>query len=166
MLHEERKRKIESYGQAFDSLSRALEGFPKEMWKYKPLPDKWSIHEVIIHLADSEANSYIRCRRFVAEPGLTVMAYDQDLWANRLDYHKQDPELSLELFRLLRLTTYRFIRELPEQVWANVIDHPENGLMTMDDWLNIYEEHVRIHIAQMQRNYDAWRKEHPQESKT
>jgi len=57
------------------------------MWQYKPGPDRWSIHEIIVHLADSEANSYIRCRRFIAERGSRVMGYDENRWGNSLNYH-------------------------------------------------------------------------------
>jgi len=39
------------------------------MWQYRPAPDRWTIHEIVVHIADSEANSYIRCRRCLAEKG-------------------------------------------------------------------------------------------------
>ncbi|MCX6150988.1 MAG: DinB family protein [Ignavibacteriales bacterium] len=155
MTPEERKEKIESYGKAYDNLEEALKQFPKEMWKYKPSPAEWSIHEIIIHLADSEANSYTRCRRFIAEPGSGVLGYDQDLWANSLNYHNQSTDDALALFKYLRLMSYNLIKDLPQKVWANVVEHSENGLMTMDDWLKIYENHIPVHIAQMKRTYQS-----------
>lgn len=158
MTQDDRKQKIESFGKGFNAISETLKNLPKEMWKFKPSPKEWSVHEIIIHLADSEANSYIRCRRFIAETGNTVMAYDQDLWANKLNYHDQNPDDALELFRLLRVMTYNMIKDLPEKTWANVIYHPENGLMSMDEWLNIYEEHPYKHAGQMKRNFEKWRK--------
>jgi hypothetical protein len=102
MTQEERNTLIESYGNAYALLIEALKEFPKEMWQWKPSPDKWSIHEVLIHIADSEANSFVRCRRFIAEPGSGVYGYDENKWAKHLDYHSQSIEESLELFRLLR----------------------------------------------------------------
>ena len=92
MLHADRQWKIESYGQAYAELEAALRRFPKDMWAYKPSPDRWSIHEIVVHLADSEANSYVRCRRLIAEPGLAVMAYDESRWATALRYHEQSTE--------------------------------------------------------------------------
>ena len=89
MIKQERDLLIESYGKAYDSLIEALKEFPKEMWQWKPTPEKWSIHEIIIHIADSEANSFIRCRRFIAEPGSGVYGYDENKWAERLDYHSR-----------------------------------------------------------------------------
>ena len=49
------------------------------------------------------------------------------------------------------------IKALPEAVWANMVAHPENGVMTMDDWLDVYERHVPEHIAQMREVYAAWK---------
>jgi hypothetical protein len=156
MNHAERLKKIESYGQAYDQLIAALPRFPREMWQYRPSPDRWTIHEIIVHIADSEANSYARCRRFIAEPGSTVMAYDEMAWAKRLNYHAQSPAAAIELFRQLRASSYELIKTLPEAIWTNTIVHPDNGVMTMDDWLDVYDRHVPDHIAQMQEVYSAW----------
>jgi hypothetical protein len=156
MNGEDRKQKIESYGKAYQYLTAALERFPREMWQYRPAPDLWTIHEIVVHIADSEANSYVRCRRFIAEPGRDVMAYDEPVWAHQLDYHTRDTGDALELFMSLRKNTYQLIRTLPEKVWANTVFHPENGVMTLDDWLDIYERHVPEHVAQMQAVYDEW----------
>ena len=56
MTTAERNTLIESYGQAYTTLTTALNKYSKEMWQWKPAPEKWSIHEIIIHIADSEAN--------------------------------------------------------------------------------------------------------------
>jgi hypothetical protein len=156
MTDVERRSKITAYGAAHDLLMDALKQFPKEMWRYKPGPERWSIHEIIVHLADSEANSYVRCRRFVAEPGSRVLGYDENRWAEVLNYHGQSPEDALELFRLLRRMSYFLVKDLPDGAWANTVEHSENGLMSMDDWLGIYTDHVAQHIRQMQATHAAW----------
>jgi len=161
MNHTERLQKIESYGQAYDKLIAALSQFPREMWQYRPSPDRWTIHEIIIHITDSEANSYARCRRFIAEPGTTVMAYDEMAWAQCLNYHAQSPEAAIELFKQLRASSYELIKTLPETLWTNTIVHPDNGVMTMDDWLDVYDRHVPDHIAQMQAVLTAWQIQQP-----
>ncbi len=158
MIPKERSLLIESYGQAHALLKSALVEFPREMWQYKPGPDRWSVHEIILHLADAEANSYVRCRCFVAEPGKKVMVWNQDLWANRIDYHRQSTEDALELFRLLRKMSFDLIRRLPESAWSATVEHPESGTMTFERWLMIYEEHPLKHIGQMRRNLEAWKK--------
>jgi len=156
MTHDERRQKIESYGRAYDQLVEALKKFPREMWQFKPAPDRWSIHEIIVHLADSEASSYVRCRFFAAEPGKPVMPYDQDLWAQKLNYHAQSTEDALQLFRWLRKMSYDLIKNVPESAWSNCLQHPEHADYTFDRWLDIYERHTGGHISQMRKNLEAW----------
>jgi len=158
VTREERARKIESYGRAYDLLVATLQDFPAEMWQFVPTPDRWSIHQLVVHIADSEANSYIRCRRAIAEPGSAVMAYDENQWGKALNYHQQSTDDALELFKWLRLLSYKLIKTLPEPAWSQTIQHPENGTMTLDDWLEVYAAHVPEHIEQMRQNYADWRK--------
>ena len=153
---QERRQRLALYGNAYDQLAEALENYPEDMWDFKPGPKRWSISEILVHITDSEANSYIRCRRAIAEPGTAVMAYDEDQWADGLGYRDQDPRAALALFKHLRRMTYALISGLPESVWSHTIDHPENGIMTLDDWLVVYANHVPEHIYQIQATHDAW----------
>lgn len=161
MTLQERQQLIASYGNAYNLLIEALNQFPKEMWQWKPAPEKWSIHEVLIHLADSEANSYIRCRRLAAEPGSGVYGYNENAWAQKLHYHNHSIDEALELFKWLRKLSYNLLLTLNEETWQNGwVMHSENGKVTFDEWLRTYEEHIPVHIRQMQRNYDAWKQAH------
>ena len=156
MKQEERAAKIETYGTAYQQLISALEQFPREMWQYRPAPDRWTIHEIIVHITDSEANSYVRCRRFLAEPDSAILGYDENRWARELRYEDQSAADALELFRLLRKTTHVLISDLPETVWSNLAYHSENGPMTLDDWLEVYARHVSDHVEQMRAVYEMW----------
>jgi hypothetical protein len=157
MSNPDRQQLIDSYGRAYKLLQEALNRFPKESWHHRPSPDRWTIQEIIIHITDSEANSYVRCRRFIAEPGETLMGYDENQWAKALNYTDQSAEDSLKLFRWLRKASYDLIKTLPEDVWNHEAQHTEIGNMTMDEWLVIYERHVRDHIAQMEEVYKHWK---------
>ena len=157
MTSQERAGKIESYGKAHALLTDALKEFPREMWQFRDEHGCWSIHEHIVHITDSEANSYIRCRRIIAEQGEPLMAYDENQWAAALDYHNQSTEDALALFEWLRHKSYTLIRSLPEPVWARSSFHPENGETTLDDWLDTYERHVPEHLEYMRQNVEAWR---------
>ena len=149
MLHE--------YSLGYDQLKEALSKYPKEMWQYKPAPDQWSIHEIVIHVADSEAMGYGRMRMIVAENGEKITAYDQDKWANELRYHDTDVDMALELFGMLRKVNTKFLEETPEIFWStHAVMHPERGAFTLDDWLKLYAAHISGHIQQMQRTYEHW----------
>jgi uncharacterized damage-inducible protein DinB len=116
-----RKDRIESYSKGYEKLVAGLNDMPKEILQFKPSPEKWSVHEIIIHMADSEVNSYSRARKFIAEPGSTIMAYDQDSLAVKSDYHNQNIDDALELFKWLRKMTYNVIKDLPDETWNNTI---------------------------------------------
>ncbi len=155
---EERAQKIEMFGNAYAVLTEALQNYPTQMWMYKPAPEAWSIHEIIIHLADSEVNGYVRCRRLIAQPGSDVLGYDQDAWAQKLDYQSQNTDEHLELLRLTRKLTYQLIKNQPLSVYETAtIHHSERGWMLFDDWLESYCKHVSQHIEQMNRVYEAWK---------
>lgn len=155
MDYQQRAERIETYGGAYVELTEAIKQFQPEMWKWKA-PGGWSIHEVIGHLADAEANAYVRCRRLIAEPGSAVLAYDEERWTAALGYHEQSFSDALELFRWLRSTTYKLLKTLPEGVWEQTVEHSETGTMTLDNWLAAVVNHVYGHIEQMDQIYRDW----------
>lgn len=157
MTSQERILKIKSFAAAPDLLSNALHELPDKMWTYKPSPQEWSVHEIIIHIPDSEASGFVKFRKIVAEPGCRLSNYDQDAFANTLNYHGQSIDDALELFRLMRKMTTNVINSLPDSVWANEVVHPEQGKYTLDDWLDTYEAHIPLHISQMKRNFEKWK---------
>ena len=114
MNKQERNEMIELYGNGYQLLVRTLKDIPQEMWKFKPEPQEWSVHEVLVHLADSESNGALRARKLIVEPGGTLMGYDQALWADELDYHDHSYEDALEIVRLVRKTTYQLLKKQPE----------------------------------------------------
>ena len=157
----EREAKVELYGNGYAMLLATLKDIPREMWKFKPEPNEWSIHEVLIHLADSESNAALRARKLIVEPGGTLMAYDQDKWTVELDYHEQSYEDSLEIVRLVRKTTYELIKKQPDDVFNHWAKHPEyEEPYTFEDWINIYSAHIPGHIEQIRNNYKIWRDKH------
>ncbi|MEX2144616.1 MAG: DinB family protein [Anaerolineales bacterium] len=154
----ERNALIEKYGSAYDDFVAALSVIPKEAWLFKPAPEEWSVHQVIVHLADSETNAYLRMRRLIAEPGGTLMAYDQDVWADNVDYHATNTADALEVTRLVRQLSYDLLKRLPEDVFEHSAVHPEYPEpYTFEKWLRIYSNHPRAHAEQISENYRLWK---------
>ncbi|MCP4142672.1 MAG: DinB family protein [Chloroflexi bacterium] len=160
MTPEERIQKIERYGDGFELLATTLAECPDEALKFKPTPTEWSIHEIIIHIADSESNAALRARMLAAEPSGTIMGYDQDIWANELGYHDQNAEYALQITKYTRLATYKWLKTLPSEIFTHAVKHPEyDQPYTFEMWLNIYSEHIPEHIQQIENNIKIWRKE-------
>jgi hypothetical protein len=160
MNQDERKEMIEEYGRGFDLLTAALAEVPQEAWEFKPAADEWSIHEIVVHMKDSESMGVIRLHKLIAEPGSTLMAYEESKWADALNYQYQDVEDALQILKLTRRTTYRLLKTLPDQVFMQSVVHPEYGeSYTLEKWLNIYARHIPEHIEQLQKTYQAWQEQ-------
>jgi len=159
MNKEEHLQKIELYGKGYDLLMETLNGAPREMWHFKPAPTEWSVHEIIVHLADSESIAAQQARMMVAEPGGTVMAYDPAAWADNLIYAEQDADEALELLRLIRAFTNRWFKSLPESAFALSVEYPGDAEpYVLDDLLKIYAGHIPSHIIQIRNNVKLWKK--------
>jgi hypothetical protein len=161
VTREERREKLESFGRAPALLSAALRQFPKKMWLHKVSRDRWSIHETILHLADSEASAYVRRRRLIAEPGSPALKFDPERWANTLGYFHQSSREALGIIRRLRRMTYGLLIRVAEPVWLYTAAHPRDGEITLDQWIEHQERHIPYHIEQMRHTYETWFKTHP-----
>ena len=159
MEKNERNDKIELYGRGFDLLTAALAYVPKKAWEFKPSSTDWSVHEIIVHISDSESMAALRLRKLIVEPGSILMGYEEAKWAGALDYQNQDPEDSLQVIKYARLTTYHLLKTLTDEVFAHAVTHPEhNEPFTFDGWLNIYSKHIPDHIVQIKNSVEAWKK--------
>lgn len=159
MNKQDRQAKIEAYGHGYDLLSAALDAIPRESWEYKASPKDWSVKEVVVHMADSESMAALRVRKLIVEPGSTLMGYNEAGWADALQYQKQDVDDALQIIRLARLSTYRLLKTLPDEVFQHAVVHPEyDEPYTFDQWLTIYSNHIPDHIEQIKKSYHAWQK--------
>ena len=157
MDKKERDEKIELYGRGHAMLVETLKEIPQEMWTFKPEPKEWSVHEIIIHIADSESNAALRARKLIVEPGGVLMGYDQDVWANELNYHDHSVEDALETTRLVRKTTYELLKRQPDEVFSHSVRHPEyEEPYTFEKWIDIYSGHIPGHIEQIKNNLKLW----------
>ena len=112
----------------------------------------WTARQVIHHIADSEAQSYARLRRIIAEPaGSVIQGYDEAAWAQceLLGYEELPVEHSLAVFRAVRAASLDVLRRLSESDLERYGEHSESGRYTLAMWLEIYTEHPRAHAAQL-----------------
>ena len=159
-ISNERRRILESFGRSPALLCGALREFPRKMWLYKPATDRWSIHEIILHLADSEASAYIFCRHFIAEPGSAPVEFDAVRWADSLGYFHQSTREALEIIRRLRRMTYQLLVTLPDPVWSHIV-HSKSGEVRLERWVELQEQHIPHHLGQMRENYESWLERNP-----
>lgn len=149
MTHEEIQALVEKYKAGYDEVIDSLKDFPSESLPAHPIPGKWSAREIVHHLGDSETVSGIRLRRLLSEDSPVIQGYDQDEYAKRLRYNERDMQLSLDAFRIARLTTAQIIDGMTLEDWSRKGTHTENGSYSATDWLKIYADHAHNHAAQI-----------------
>ena len=145
---------------AFDTaparLRAAVAGLTEEQLRARPRPGKWSVLEIALHVTDADIVGASRFRHALAQPGITVVGYDQDAWADALGYN--DTPLaalaeSLDLFASIRRNSAAlFRRAAADRAWDRVVHHPERGALTLRNLLELYADHGDRHIAQILAN--------------
>jgi len=119
--------------------------------------DKWSVRQIVCHLADSEADSVMRFRMLIAEENPTLPLWNQELWATNLDYDKRKISQALETFRKLRTENYDLLKEMPEQAFSRPCTHAEAGPRTLRDLILNGALHLEDHVKQIQEVRAAYR---------
>jgi hypothetical protein len=157
MTPSEREALIARYASGPALLEAAIAEMPIEGRQWRPAPGAWSVHEVAVHCADSEANAHMRIRFVIGEVRPTIMGYDQDRWATELDYHAHPMDAALLTVRAVRANTIPLLNRLTEAQWARQGTHSESGTYGAETWLGIYAEHLEVHARQVRRIVAAWR---------
>ena len=118
----------------------------------KHQPGGWSPRQVIHHLADSEAQSYARLRRLIAEPeGTIIQGYDESAWADSeiLGYTELPTENSIAVLLAVRAASLDILKRLKESDLSRAGVHTESGAFTVAQWIKGYSNHPRDHGNQI-----------------
>jgi len=133
------------------ALRRAIEGMPPQKIRQPEMPGKWSIAQVLQHLADSDLVWGWRVRLILAQDRPTITGYDQDQWADRLHYDLADPAESLETFGVVRRANLRLIERASPQDLKRVGVHAERGEESVEHLRQLYAGHDLMHLQQIAR---------------
>ena len=145
------KEPLEVQRDTANTLAKLIKPLSTKQLSQRPEPGKWSITEILAHLADSEIVLSWRMRLVICQNGAPMQAADQDVWAETLDYAGQDPGVSLEIFRMLRENNLRMLEVLPKKLWENYGMHSEQGKQTLAHIVRMYAGHDLNHLAQVEK---------------
>jgi len=132
-------------------LARLIDGVPVEKLQMRPAPGKWSVGEILAHLADGEIVGGFRMRLILGSPGTPLAAYDQDNWVAAGHYARRDPRKSLEQFRVLREGNLALLESLDPEQWNHYGMHAERGKETIEHIARMYAGHDINHLQQVER---------------
>jgi hypothetical protein len=132
-------------------LEKEIAGLDDAILRRPEKPGKWSILQVIQHLADSELVSRYRMRLVLAQPGAEILGYDQDLWANGLNYNQGELAEALELLRVLRTANLKMLRALSDEQMERYGLHNERGPESVRKMMRMLAGHDLLHRNQIKR---------------
>lgn len=155
---ETRQKLVDAYKDGYRVVVEALDRATEAELDFSPGDGKWTVRQIVHHLADSEMTSAIRLRLLIASPNPSIAGYDQDEFARRLYYTDRPIEASLEAFRAARRTTAEILDRLSEAEWLCEGTHSEHGRYTVHKWLELYAAHAHGHAEQIRAARAAARK--------
>ncbi|HYM79727.1 MAG TPA: DinB family protein [Candidatus Dormibacteraeota bacterium] len=141
---------IKTQGATPAKLKKSIAGLTPTQLKWRPEPAKWSIAEIIAHLADAEIVASWRMRSVIGENGITIQPFDQDAWASVFTYRDRDAKRSLELFRVLRENNLTMLKEISRETWDNYGMHLERGKESIAHLTRMFAGHDTNHLLQVE----------------
>lgn len=148
---------LERFRRGPELLAVVLTGVFGDEEDFAIAPGKWSIRQIVAHLADGELVGAHRLRQVIAEDSPTLIAFSQDAWTANLDYARRKPKQSLETFRRIRSENYELLKGLPESAFERAGNHTENGRVTLLQLLEGYASHAETHARQLQEIREAYK---------
>ncbi len=149
--HAQGKDPLTLQGQTAAILQDLMAGASDEQLTVRPAEDRWSIGEIVAHLAEDEIATAWRYRQMVEHSGGELAGFDQDLWARLGNYVSRAPQESLALFRLLRNANLQFLRRIAPAQWECFGIHAERGRITIRDLAAHMAGHDANHIEQIRK---------------
>lgn len=133
------------------ALRHAIAGLSPEQLSAPERGGKWSVRQVVQHLADSELVMAFRFRMVLAHDRPALPGYDQDLWAERLRYQESDPETAIEDFTTLRRANLRLLERATPADRQRTMHHSERGDESLDHLIRMHAGHDLVHLRQIAR---------------
>jgi uncharacterized damage-inducible protein DinB len=137
---------IESFAAGGDILRRAVQELSRDDLFARPGPGDWSIHEVVIHMADSDEIAIDRMKRTVTEDNPPLLYADETAYIARLLPHEQSLDDALTLIEVGRRQWSRVLRKLPDQAFSRTGTHNRKGVLTLGEMVANYTKHLEHHL--------------------
>jgi len=118
--------------------------------RWRPIPTRWSVKEILCHLRDFERDAmHVRYRAILAEDDPYLARLDNDAKQAEGDYINQDGAPVLGELERLRLETIALLGEVPPAAWARTGRHFSAGRVTLEQTVARHVKHDMTHLAQI-----------------
>ena len=122
-------------------------------------PGRWSIQQLVIHLADADSIAIDRMKRIITEEQPLLLYAHESAYVDRLHCHQQSIEDAVELFRIGRRQFSRVLRLLPDETFERIGTHSIVGVVSLADLIATYVDHLTHHLGFLYQKKDALAKQ-------
>jgi len=133
------------------ALRRAASGLSPEQERTPEAAGKWSVKQVVQHLADAELVGGFRYRMILTHDSPELQGYDQDLWAERLHYQDSALPTALDDFATIRAANLRLLRAATPADMHRFGRHAERGDESLEKMMRMFAGHDLVHLRQIAR---------------
>lgn len=109
---------------------------------------RFSLIEMVAHIADGEDVFLDRMRTAKEFPGTTVEFYDMDQRAADKAYAQRNLQHELDVFENRRRDTLDFLKNLEEGDWQKTFIHPQRGELSIENQVTMLLGHDLYHLEQ------------------
>lgn len=146
---------IERYSGGSELLSDAVRSIPESHWDAVPIAGKWSIRQVVCHLADSEVIYADRMKRVLAEEQPTFFEADPNAFLPALYCTQRSLETELVLVESVRNHMLPILQSCSEEDFRRTGIHSLDGSMTLLTLLERITGHIPHHVMFIEEKLDA-----------
>ena len=154
----QRRAAIDTIAEAPTKLRAAVSGLTDAQLDTPYRPEGWTVRQVVHHVPDSHLNAYTRFKLALTEDTPTIKPYNEAAWATLEDSKTTPVAASLALLDAVHDRWIRILRAMSPSDFSRTLNHPENGIMNLDQMLALYEWHSRHHVAHVTtlRDRSGW----------
>jgi uncharacterized damage-inducible protein DinB len=155
---EQRSAAIAAIAATPAKLRSAVRGLSDTQFDTPYRPGGWTVRQVVHHVPDSHSNAYTRFKLALTEDVPTIKPYDENAWAHLDDTRTTPIEISLTMVDALHDRWVRLLQSIPPGDFARKLNHPENGMMNLDQLLALYAWHGDHHVGHITslRSRNGW----------
>jgi hypothetical protein len=148
--HVEGQESLKVQATTAKKIERLIKGVSAAKLRKPPAHGKWSVTEIVAHLADAEIVGGWRIRAILGAPGTPIQAFDQNSWVIAGHYAKRDARKCLDQFRATREANLALYKLLTPEQWKHYGMHAERGQETVEHIARLYAGHDLNHIRQIE----------------
>lgn len=137
---------IDEYVRQAGILPAAIKGLSSSELNAHPVPNTWSIRQIVMHLMDSDLIASDRMKRIIAEDNPTLIGFDESAFAAKLFYNQLDAVMAADVFFKNRLLTGEILYRLPPEAFSRAGTHNQRGRVTLESLVKMYVQHLDHHM--------------------